>query len=82
LEYNLTADIRREHTTEIHSIDRISASSDSSNESVDYHQFYSFSHQQEADSNKAYWIARRRLPVEKKEMQGTEMMLSFVDLTF
>ncbi len=81
LEYNLTADIRREHTTEIHSIDKISASSDSMNESVDYNQFYSFSHQQESDSNKAYWIARR-IPVEKKNMQGTEMMLSFVDLQF
>jgi type VI secretion system protein ImpG len=80
-EYRLVPDVRRERTTEIHSIERVSASSDRSDETQVVEPFYSFAHEVRGREQAAFWTARRR-PTGRKDLPGTEMWLSFLDLGF
>ncbi len=81
LEYRLIADMRREKTTEIHSIVSVSGSSDPVQETRDYAPFYSFTHSMAQRGQKAFWHARR-IANPRADVGGTEMMLSFRDLDF
>lgn len=80
-EYLLMADARRERSTEIHSILKISGTSDAASDVHVYEPFYSFNHQMNRSDHQAFWYARRTL-LEKKNLPGTEMYLSFLDLKF
>ena len=80
-EYLLIPDKRREDTTEIHSILQVSASSIEEDRSKRFEPFFSFNHQMSKKDHKAYWIARRQRS-SRKDLPGTEIFLSFVDLDF
>src|ERR1044072_1259878 len=79
LEYPLIPDKRRERTTEIHSIISVSASSNDADTTQRLEPFYSYNHHLETSDHKAFWHARR-VPAQRKDLAGTEMMLSFLDL--
>ncbi|MBW1766817.1 MAG: type VI secretion system baseplate subunit TssF [Deltaproteobacteria bacterium] len=80
-EYLLVPDKRREKITEIHTILSVSASPRPGETSKEFEPFFSFSHHMERTGHKAYWIAKRQ-PTGKKDLPGTEMLFSFVDLDF
>jgi len=79
LEYPLIPDKRRERTTEIHSILSVSASSHDADTTKRLEPFYSYNHRLDASNHKAFWHARR-VPAQRKDLPGTEMLLSFLDL--
>lgn len=79
LEYRLIADMRRETTSEIHSILSVSASANPAESSRQYEPFYSFRHGSSAASQQAFWLARR-VAADRQDLRGTDMYLSFVDL--
>jgi type VI secretion system protein ImpG len=79
LEYSLVPDKRRERTTEIHSIVSVSASSYDGDSTQRIEPFYSYNHRMETTNQKAFWHARR-VPAQRKDLPGTEMLLSFLDL--
>jgi type VI secretion system protein ImpG len=81
VEYPLVPDARRERFTEIHSILSVSGSSDLRNRSKVYEPFYSFNHHMAERGHKAFWHARR-IPSLRKDVPGSEMLLSLVDLDF
>jgi type VI secretion system protein ImpG len=81
LDYRLIPDKRRETTTEIHSILSVSASSNADDTTRNFEPFYSYNHHMESGEHKAFWHARR-LASERKDVPGTEMFLSFLDLEF
>jgi type VI secretion system protein ImpG len=81
LYYRLVADARREHTTEIHSVESVSSSMDSLDESRCYHPFYSFRHFHNGDAPKTFWYSRRD-PTGREDLPGTDLFLSFLDLDF
>lgn len=81
LEYRLVPDLRKEKTTEVHSILSVSGSSDPADGGRDYAPFYSYTHTQERRAQKAFWHARR-VPTEHPDMFGTDVLLSFRDLDF
>ncbi|HYH44770.1 MAG TPA: type VI secretion system baseplate subunit TssF, partial [Thermoanaerobaculia bacterium] len=80
IEYRLVADMRREATTEVHSIVSVSGSSNLSDRAREYAPFYSFTHAMQRSSQKAFWHARR-VPAQGGKT-GTEILLSFRDLDF
>jgi type VI secretion system protein ImpG len=79
LEYPLIPDKRRERTTEIHSIISVSASSNYADTTQRLEPFYSYNHRLESSNHKAFWHARR-VAAQRKDLPGTEMLLSFLDL--
>ncbi len=80
-EYPLVADLRRERSTEIHSIVSVSMSSNPEDKTRVVEPFFSFHHASEIEDQKAFWFATRA-PVVRKDMSGTEMSLRLVDLDF
>ena len=78
-EYPLVADARRERETEIHSIQKVSASSQPKDESRIFSPFYSFSHRMGEERQRTFWHARR-MPTGRADLPGTQMVLSFLDL--
>ena len=80
-EYRLVPDQRRERTTEIHTVVSVSASSNPAEESRHLKPLYSFSTQNGEDQKSAYWYARRAYS-ERTDISGTDVFLSFVDLSF
>lgn len=81
LQYRLVADIRREATTEIHSILSVSGSANPAEASRQYQPFYSFRHSFSGENSQAFWLARR-VRSDREDLHGTDMYLSFVDLAF
>jgi type VI secretion system protein ImpG len=80
-EYRLEPDIRRERTTEIHSILAVSASSNPVDEGSWLEPFYSHRHRLRGGESRAFWHARRA-PASRPDMSGTDLFLSFYDLDF
>jgi len=80
-EYRLDPDMRRERTTEIHSILSVSASSNPMEETVRMEPFYSFRHRLDRRGQRSFWFSRR-LPSGREDLPGTDVFLSFVDLDF
>jgi len=78
-EYRLIPDLRRERTTEIHSITSVISSTNPQDSTATVRPFYDFS----AEDSPAtlFWYARHQAS-EDHTMQGTETILSFVDLNF
>ena len=79
LEYTLVPDKRRERTTEVHSILSVSASSNADDKTKQLEPFYSYNHRMQATNHKAFWHARR-VASQRRDLHGTEMVLSFLDL--
>jgi type VI secretion system protein ImpG len=80
-EYRLAPDIRRERTTEIHSIVSVSASSNPAEDTAVLQPFYSFRHQMNGRDPRVFWHSRR-LPTGREDLPGTDLFLSFLDLDF
>lgn len=80
-EYRIVPDMRRERTTEIHSILSVSASSNPADESVTYEPFYGFQHRSDGRTPRAFWHARR-VSTGRDERPGTDMYMSFLDRDF
>ncbi len=80
-EYPLVPDIRRERTTEIHSILAVSLSPNPEDKTRPVEPFFSFNHQSEIEERHAFWYATRQ-PAVRKDMSGTEMTIRLVDLDF
>lgn len=85
-EYRLVPDIRRERTTEIHSILSVSASSNPAEDAkvldtTVLQPFYSFQHEMDGREPRAFWHSRR-LPSAREDLGGTDVFLSFLDLDF
>jgi type VI secretion system protein ImpG len=81
LEYRLIADIRREATTEIHSILGVSGSANPAERSRNYEPFFSFRHSAAGAGPQAFWLARR-VQADRDDVHGTDMYLSFLDRSF
>lgn len=82
LEYRLVPDQRRERTTEIHSILKVESITDGQTDPVVIHPYFSFSHEAHTDPQKStFWMAKR-VPTSRKDLEGTDMVLSFMDLAF
>lgn len=79
LEYLLVPDFRFERSTEIHSIQRVAATSPYAGDSSDFEPFYSYDHNSMRNEQRAFWIARRQTSG-RADLLGTEMLISFVDL--
>jgi type VI secretion system protein ImpG len=79
LEYALVPDKRRERTTEVHSILSVSASSNVTDTTQKLEPFYSYNHRMQAANHKAFWHARR-MAATRKDLRGTDVVLSFLDL--
>ncbi len=84
-EYQVAPDFRKRESTEVYSIDRVTASTTATpDEQYEYRPFYSMRHHlsgDESHSRRAYWHIQRR-PSGKKGDNGTEVFLSFADLDF
>ncbi|MGE4297227.1 MAG: type VI secretion system baseplate subunit TssF [Desulfovibrionaceae bacterium] len=80
-DYRLMADVRRNASTEIHTIESVSAFEPGGGDSIPYESYFSFTHHMEADQQAAFWVGRR-FPATAAHLSGTEMSLSFVDLDF
>ncbi|HEV3470597.1 MAG TPA: type VI secretion system baseplate subunit TssF [Pyrinomonadaceae bacterium] len=80
-EYRLVPDKRRERTTEVHSILSVSASSNADDETRRFEPFYSYTHGMDGGGHNAFWHARRAESVDR-DVSGTEMFLTFLDLDF
>ncbi|MFH1479998.1 MAG: type VI secretion system baseplate subunit TssF [Pseudomonadota bacterium] len=80
-EYLLIPDKRRERMTEAHSILTVSSISNFHDETKRFEPFFSYTHQLEKAEQKSYWIARRQ-STGRKDLPGTEILLSFVDLDY
>lgn len=78
-EYRLQADMRRERTTEIHTVLSVSSSSNPAEEQLELEPLFSLRHQAGRGKTRCYWQARR-VPAELAGMPGSDMRLSFVDL--
>lgn len=81
LYYRVVPDIRREHTTEIHSIVSVSGSMNPLEETRQYQPFYSFRHPGKNRTSQTYWQSRR-MPTGREDLPGTDVYLSFLDLDF
>ena len=79
LEYRLVPDMRRERTTEIHSIQSVSVSSNAEEAALRIEPFYSFRHHANGNEPQSFWHARRR-STGRADLPGTDVYLSFLDL--
>lgn len=83
LEYQVVADTRRPLGYEVHSVDKVVAST-SSGEKKEYLPFYGLKHEHQDSDNHAFWFAARRHAklnyLERDE--GTDVFLNLVDLQF
>ena len=80
-EYRIHPDKRREKTTEIHSIQSVSASSDVRNTVTVFKPYFSFDHLMEQTEHGTFFLFRHQ-ETGRADLPGTEMFLSFVDLDF
>jgi len=80
-EYKLIPDARRERTTEIHSIVRVAATTPGEPQQIDYEPFFSYVHRRSGDQPRAFFHGRR-IPTGRKDLPGTDLWLSFVDIDF
>lgn len=78
-EYRLVADLRRDRSTEIHTVLSVSASSDPRDPARLLTPFFAFDHGLAEQKGGCYWLARRR-PATHADMAGTDVWLSFLDL--
>ncbi len=81
IRYRLVPDQRRDRTTEIYRILKVAAAVEGSQEPQIFSPYFSFNHQHISLKDTVYWTAKRT-PAEERDLPGTDMYLSFVDLQF
>ena len=80
-EYQVVPDFHRQATTEVYSVDRVTASAPYMETAQTYEPFYSLRHVYEGEAGQAYWYGSRRRS-ERRGDNGTEVYLSLVNLKF
>ncbi len=80
-EYRLVPDVHREGSTEIHTILSVSSSADDAEEPKRLTPYYSFDHAASGELDRVFWTARR-VSTGRRDLPGTQMLLSLVDLDF
>lgn len=80
-EYRLVPDQRRERTTEIYSILKVASTMDNGVTAEEFPPYYSFDHTIQAKDPHVFWVWRRASS-QRREVPGTDVYLSFVDLDF
>lgn len=80
-EYRLVPDIRRERTTEVHTVLTVRASSDPARADRVLQPIYAATASDAERGSQAYWYARRESS-ERVDISGSEVFLSFVDPSF
>lgn len=78
-EYPIVPDVRRPNATEIFSVDEVVSVRPDTQEPVRFEPFYSYHHGTNAARGQTYWMASRRASG-RRDDEGTEMVLSLVDL--
>ena len=78
-EYRLVPDSRREPFTEIHSIQKVTASSIEEEKVTEFANYFSFTHKMKEQGQRAFYNARR-VETARRDLSGTDIMLSFVNL--
>jgi type VI secretion system protein ImpG len=81
LEYRLTADQRREETTEIHSIKQILGIYEGQRDPYLFTPYFSYKHAEVTHEQNKFWHARRKFSRNFKGL-GDDIFLSFVDYDF
>ncbi|MBY0281409.1 MAG: type VI secretion system baseplate subunit TssF [Alphaproteobacteria bacterium] len=79
--YRLVPDQRREKTTEIFSVLKVSAAVEGGEEPQTFSPYFSFDHKKVSNKDAIYWVAKRS-PAELRDVPGTDIHLTFVDLEF
>ncbi|HXM77164.1 MAG TPA: type VI secretion system baseplate subunit TssF, partial [Thermoanaerobaculia bacterium] len=80
-EYRVIPDVGRQAAMEVYSVDEVSSARPDQERPTVYQPFYSIRHSREGEAGQAFWHAGRR-PSQRKEDEGTEVYLTFVDLSF
>ena len=80
-EYRLVPDVHREASTEIHTVLAVSSSEDNADVTRRLNPYYSFDHHAAREKNDSFWVVRRA-GTGRRDMPGTQMLLSLVDLEF
>ena len=84
-EYRVVPDVRRQDSTEVYSVDRVTSSSPSSpGKEIDFNPFYSIRHHLDEDlshGKRVFWHVERRFSGKIGD-SGTDVFLSFADLNF
>lgn len=81
LEYKVTGDLRRERSTEVHSVLKVTGANQPHADAFTVEPYFSFNHAAETRESRAFWIARRDA-TENASQRGTDLWLSFTDLDF
>jgi len=79
-EYQIIPDARRRLTTEIFSIDEVVGITPGSTDPIRFEPFYSYRHGSDRRTHQTFWYAKRR-PAGWRSDGGTDLFLSFVDLS-
>lgn len=80
-EYQVVADVHRQMTTEIYSIDGVISNDPRTNTTREFSPFYSLKHAFGEQNEKAFWYAQRRAS-QRPNDEGTELFMSLVDMNF
>lgn len=80
-EYRVIPDVHQQMGSEIYSIDSVTSVAPNSEVVKDFRSFYSFGHSYERELSNCFWYASRRQS-QRKDDQGTDVYISFVDLNF
>ena len=80
-EYQVIADVHRQYTTEIYSIDEVFTTDPRTGTTREFSPFYSMRHTYGEEMEKAFWYAARRHS-QRPDDDGTEMFVSLVDSRF
>ena len=79
-EYECVPDARRRRTTQVFSVDEVVGITPGSSEPLRIEPLYSYRHARNGQGAQLFWTARRR-PAEWRLDSGTDVHLSFVDLS-
>jgi type VI secretion system protein ImpG len=79
-EYMIVPDARRRHTTQVFSVNEVTGITPGSTEPLRIEPLYSYRHAHTGKRPALFWTARRR-PTEWRLDRGTDVHLSFVDLS-
>lgn len=79
-EYPLTPDVRRQNAMEVFSVDEVVSIEPQSQQLMHFEPFYSYRHAAIRESQQIFWLAKRR-PSGRRNDEGTEITISFVDLS-
>ncbi|HEV7859647.1 MAG TPA: type VI secretion system baseplate subunit TssF [Pyrinomonadaceae bacterium] len=80
-EYHLIADVHRQSSTEIYSVDEVLTVDPHRQGTRRFHPFYSYRHADNPEGEQTFWYATRR-PSQSVEDTGSEVYLSLVDVNF